>query len=59
MSERNEILEALDQYLVLQTTAWDKPSWFDCLAYLKGYFGELNLEMVMEVRKLQREGKVE
>lgn len=54
-----EMLSALEDYLEMQTTEWDKPSWFDCLAFLSGYCGSIDINMVMAVRKLQREGRVE
>ena len=54
-----EMLAVLEDYLVLQTTEWDKPTWFDCLTFLSGYFGQITPDMVMAVRKMQREGRVE
>lgn len=59
MKDREFITEVLEEYLTLQTTEWDKPSWFDCLSFLQGYFDDLSLDMVIVVRKYQREGKVE
>lgn len=54
-----KITDVLEEYLEMQTTEWDKPSWFDCLAFLTGYFDMVTLDMIMAVRKLQREGRVE
>lgn len=54
-----EMLSVLEDYLELETTDWTKPSWFECLSFLSGYCGSITPDMVMAVRKLQREGKVE
>lgn len=55
----DEMLAVLEDYVELQTNNWYKPSWFDCLTFLSGYCGHISPDMVMAVRKLQREGRVE
>lgn len=54
----DEMIAVLEDYLELMTTEWDKPSWVDCVAFLSGYFGHISLDMVMAVRKMQREDKI-
>ena len=54
-----ELESVLEDYLQMETTNYSKPSWFDCLAFLSGYCGAIDINMVMLVRKLQREGRVE
>lgn len=57
--KHEEIVTILEEYLKMQTTERNKPTWFDCLSFLSGYCGTLTLNMVMVARKLQREGRVE
>lgn len=54
-----ELESILEDYVQLETTKYSKPSWFDCLSFLSGYFGAIDINMVLAVRKLQREGRIE
>ena len=54
-----EVKSILDDYLELETTAWTKPTWFECLSFLSGYCGCVSMGMILLVRKYQREGLVE
>ena len=54
-----EMVAVLDDYLEMEINTWHKPSWFECLSFLAGYFNTINVDMVMAVRKRQREGKVD
>lgn len=54
-----EMIAVLEDYIKTQTSEWGNPSWYDCLFFLGGYFGCINADMVLTVRKMQREGKVE
>lgn len=62
MKNREEIRSVLLDYIKM-CQVWDdivtRPTWYDALAFLSGYYGELNCPMVMVVRELQREGKIE
>lgn len=53
-----EMKSVLDDYLEMESGEWSKPTWFDCLSFLAGYFGTVTVDMIMLVRKYQREGKV-
>lgn len=53
-----EMISVLEDYLEMETGVYIKPSWFEALSFLAGYFGTLTVDMVMVVRKLQREGRI-
>lgn len=53
-----ELVSILEDYLQMETEPYNKPSWFDCLAFLSGYCGTIDINMVMLVRKLEREGRI-
>lgn len=55
------IMEILDEYLEMHKIGdyQGKPTWYDALAFFAGYVGEINIRMVIVVRKYQGEGKIE
>ena len=61
MRESTQIREILDDYIQLHTDEIFclKPTWYDTLAFLAGYLGEITVDMVVVVRQYQREGKIE
>ena len=59
-SNRDMIQMHLEHYVYDCKLSWHYiPDWADLLSYCSGYYGEVTLDMIQIVRKLQREGKIE
>lgn len=53
-----EVVSVFEDYLELVSTTYSAPDWFECLSFLAGYFGTVTVDMIMMVRRYQRDGKV-
>ena len=53
-----ELVAVFEDYLEMESGTYSKPDWFECLSFLAGYFGSVTVDMIMLVRKYQRENKV-